>query len=33
MRHERSLPCLQDPDTGPQSVTDEYSPHPHTVLF
>jgi len=32
MEPEGSLPCSQDPASGPFPQPDEYSPHP-TILF
>jgi hypothetical protein len=32
MQHEGSLPCSQEPATGPYSEPDESSPY-HSILF
>jgi len=31
MESEGTLPCSQDPATGPHPETEESSPHPHTT--
>jgi hypothetical protein len=32
MEHEGSLPCLQEPATGPYTESEESNPHPLTLL-
>jgi hypothetical protein len=32
MEPESSLPCSQEPDTGPYPEPDEYNPHPQALF-